>query len=329
MQSQTQSTIRHDWQRNEVEKLFQLPFADLIYKAHLIHRENFDPNCVQISTLLSIKTGGCPEDCAYCQQSSRYKTTVKAEKLMDIKSIVEVATRAKELGASRFCMGAAWRNLKDRDLKKITAIVKAVKELGLEVCVTLGMLTEDQAVELKNAGVDFYNHNLDTSENFYNEIITTRSYQDRLDTLNIVRKANIKVCCGGILGMGETRQDRIDFLMTLAKQDPHPESAPINLLARLTGTPLQNLPDFDRLEFIRSVAVARIMLPKSYVRLSAGRDSMSEEMQALCFFAGANSIHYGESEKLLTISNPSAHQDQIMLQRLGITPLELNAVEVC
>lgn len=323
-----QTTIRHNWIPTEVATLFNLPFADLLFKAHCIHRENFDPNCVQASTLISIKTGACPEDCTYCPQSARYKTSINVEKLMDVERVIKAAQRAKENGATRFCMGAAWRSPKEKNLNSVIEMVKAVKQLGLETCVTLGMLTDQQAMQLKEAGLDYYNHNLDTSPEFYKKITTTRTYQDRLDTLEHLRDAGIKVCCGGIIGMGEKREDRIGLLLQLSHQNPHPESVPINLLTKVEGTPLYDVPDLDSFEFIRTIAVARIMMPTSYVRLSAGRERMNDEMQALCFFAGANSIHYGE-EKLLTTPNPSADRDQQLLKKLGIKILDtLDATNV-
>lgn len=313
--------LRHNWQASEVLQLFALPFNDLIYRAASVHREHFDPNRVQVSTLLSIKTGGCEEDCAYCPQSSHFETGVKAEKLMSKEAVMLEAQKAKDAGASRFCMGAAWRSPKDRDMEKLTGIIEGVKSLGLETCATLGMLNKDQANKLKDAGLDYYNHNLDTSENYYKEIITTRTYQERLDTLENVREAGMNVCCGGIVGMGEARQDRAEFLMTLANLPKHPESVPINLLVQVKGTPLHGKNRIDAFEFIRTIAVARIMMPQSFVRLSAGREEMSEETQALCFFAGANSIFYGE--KLLTTPNPEANQDKQLFEKLGISPLEL------
>lgn len=311
-----QAPIRHNWTTNEVMALFELPFNDLLFRAHSIHRQNFDPNQVQVSTLLSIKTGGCQEDCKYCPQSAHHKTSVKADKLMDADEVVEAAKKAKAAGASRFCMGAAWRELKDRDLPKITEMIKGVKELGMESCMTLGMLTEPQAKTLKESGLDYYNHNLDTSPEFYGEIITTRTYQDRLETLSHVRDAGMKTCCGGIVGMGEQRTDRAGLLLNLANMAEHPHSVPINMLVAVEGTPLEQKLSFDNLEFIRTIAVARIMMPASHVRLSAGREQMSDEMQALCFFAGANSIFYGE--KLLTTSNPVAEKDQQLFSRLGL-----------
>lgn len=318
-----QHSIRHDWKTGEVETLFALPFNDLLYKAHSLHRQYFDANSVQISTLLSIKTGGCPEDCAYCPQSAHFDTGVKAEKLMDKTVVLTEAQKAKDAGASRFCMGAAWRSPKDRDIDKLCDIIGGVKALGLESCATLGMLTQPQANRLKEAGLDYYNHNLDTSENYYKEIITTRTYQDRLDTLAHVRESGMNVCCGGIVGMGEKRQDRAEMLQTLANLPKHPESVPINLLVQVEGTKLSGTKPLDPFEFIRTIAVARIMMPGSYVRLSAGREEMSEEMQALCFFAGANSIFYGE--KLLTTPNPEADSDKELFAKLGLTTLQPHA----
>ena len=278
--------MRHDWEIAETLALFALPFNDLLFRAHSVHREHFNPNQVQISTLLSIKTGGCPEDCAYCPQSSQYETDVKASKLMEIATVVEEAKKAKAAGASRFCMGAAWRSPKDRDLDKVTQMVQEVKALGMETCVTLGMLEPSQAVRLKEAGLDYYNHNIDTSESFYEEIITTRTFADRLNTLDNVRSAGINVCCGGIVGMGETVKDRAGMLVTLANMPIQPESVPINLLVQVKGTALESVARVDSLEFVRTIAVARILMPKSFVRLSAGREEMSDEMQAMCFFAG-------------------------------------------
>lgn len=315
--------IRHDWKADEIQGLFALPFNDLVYRAATVHREHFDANRVQVSTLLSIKTGGCEEDCAYCPQSAHFDTGVKAEKLMTRETVMAEAQKAKDAGASRFCMGAAWRSPKDRDIEKLAGIIEGVKSLGLETCATLGMLKKEQAVRLKESGLDYYNHNLDTSENYYKEIITTRTYQDRLDTLEHVREAGMNVCCGGIVGMGESRQDRAEFLMTLANMPKHPESVPINLLVQVAGTPLADTKRLDIFEFIRTIAVARILMPKSFVRLSAGREEMSEETQALCFFAGANSIFYGE--KLLTTPNPESDQDRKLFEKLGIAPLELAA----
>jgi len=309
--------LRHDSQREEIAKLFNLPFSDLMFLAQQAHRKYFDPNAVQVSTLLSIKTGRCPEDCGYCPQSVRFETEVEVEPLLPLEEVIDAASKAKASGSSRFCMGAAWRSPKDKDIEQVVEMVQAVKALGLETCLTLGMLSEKQAKRLKDAGLDYYNHNLDTSPEFYGDIITTRTYQDRLDTLAHVRNAGMNVCCGGILGMGETREDRLGLLQELANQQPHPESVPINMLVRVEGTPLQDSPDFDSLEFVRTIAVARILMPKSYVRLSAGREEMSEEMQALCFLAGANSVFYGE--KLLTTPNPTEQSDHQLFEKLGIT----------
>jgi biotin synthase len=311
---------RHDWTRAEIGALFDLPFPELIFRAQSIHRQYFDPTEVQISTLLSIKTGGCPEDCAYCPQSARYDTGIHAEKLMALDAVLAEARAAKSAGASRFCMGAAWRSPKDRDLEHVCEMVEAVKGLGLETCATLGMLTAAQARELKRAGLDYYNHNLDTSLEFYREIITTRIYQDRLGTLEHVRDAGIHVCCGGIVGMGETRADRIGMIAALASLPVHPESVPINMLVRVAGTPLADQPPLDPFEFVRTIAVARITMPRSMVRLSAGREDMSEETQALCFLAGANSIFYGP--KLLTTGNPKRDHDRVLMDKLGLSPME-------
>ena len=311
-------TIRHDWTLAEVSALFALPFADLMFAAQCTHRAHHAPNQVQVSTLLSIKTGGCPEDCAYCPQSIRYDTGVEREALMDVSAVVACARTAKEAGATRFCMGAAYRSPKARELRQIAAMVREVRALGLETCATLGMLTQAQADELKAAGLDYYNHNLDTSAEHYEKIITTRTYQDRLDTLTAVRAAGIKVCCGGIIGMGESLRDRAQFLVTLASQPQPPESVPINQLVRVPGTPLADAADVDPFDFIRTIAVARIMLPHSQVRLSAGRSEMSDELQALAFLAGANSIFYGD--KLLTTGNPDVARDRALLDRLGLRP---------
>lgn len=316
--AETQATIRQDWKQEEVEALFALPFNDLLFQAQTVHRQHFDANAVQISTLLSIKTGGCAEDCGYCPQSAHHPSAVKAEPLMPLEEVMKSANDAKDAGASRFCMGAAWRNLKDRDLERVAAMVEGVKSLGLETCVTLGMLEEHQAKRLKDAGLDYYNHNLDTSPEFYGEIISTRTYEDRLNTLSHVRDAGINVCSGGIVGMGETRTDRAGLLISLANLPTQPQSVPINLLVQVEGTPLNGTDNLDALEFVRTIAVARIMMPKSFVRLSAGRENMSDEMQAMCFLAGANSIFYGE--KLLTTDNPDTNHDQQLFKRLGITP---------
>ncbi|MFY9755899.1 MAG: biotin synthase BioB [Pseudolabrys sp.] len=312
--------LRHDWTREQVRALFAAPFPDLMFRAAQVHRENFDSSEVQISTLLSIKTGGCPEDCAYCPQSAKFDTGVKAEKLMDLDAVLAEARAAKAGGASRFCMGAAWRSPKDRDLDKVCEMVEGVKALGMETCVTLGMLTGDQARRLKDCGLDYYNHNLDTSPEYYGEIITTRVYQDRLDTLEHVREAGMHVCCGGIVGMGEGLEDRIGMIATLASLPAHPESVPINMLVRVEGTPLAGTATLDPLDFVRTIAVARICMPASVVRLSAGREDMSEETQALCFLAGANSIFYGP--KLLTTPNPGRDRDMALLDKLGMRPME-------
>jgi biotin synthase len=309
---------RSSWTLEEVRALHRLPFADLLHRAQTVHRRHFDPNEVQVSTLLSVKTGACPEDCAYCPQSIRYDTGLEREALMEPEAVVERARAARDAGATRFCMGAAWRSPKDRDLEKVAAMVEGVARLGLETCATLGMLSPAQAKRLKDAGLDYYNHNLDTSEAFYGEVITTRTYQDRLDTLAAVRAAGINVCCGGILGMGEQPEDRVAFLHTLATLDPHPESVPINNLVQVEGTPLAGTAALDPLEFVRIIALARILMPRSHVRLSAGRSAMSDEMQALCFLAGANSIFYGE--KLLTTGNPDTASDHALFERLGIRP---------
>ena len=312
--------IRHDWSRPEIRALFELPFPELMFRAQSLHRSYFDPTEVQISTLLSIKTGGCPEDCAYCPQSAHYETGVKAEKLMSLDAVLTEARAARAAGASRFCMGAAWREPKERDLDKVCAMVEGVRALGLETCVTLGMLTAEQTARLKTAGLDYYNHNLDTSPEFYGEIITTRTFQDRLDTLGAVRDAGIHVCCGGIVGMGEGAEDRAGLIAMLASLPVHPESVPINMLVQVEGTPLAGQRKLDPLEFVRTIAVARITMPKSVVRLSAGREDMSEETQALCFLAGANSIFYGP--KLLTTPNPGRDRDMALLDKLGLRPME-------
>jgi biotin synthase len=315
-----ESALRHDWRKSEILHLFDLPFNDLLFIAHGVHRQHFNPNEVQISTLLSIKTGGCAEDCAYCPQSAKFETSVKAEKLMSKDSVLAEARKAKEAGASRFCMGAAWREPKDRDIDNVAGIIEGVKALGLETCATLGMLTDSQAKKLKDSGLDYYNHNLDTSPEYYGNIITTRTYQDRLDTLARVREAGMYVCCGGIVGMGESIDDRAELLKTLANMPEHPESVPINLLVQVEGTPLHGVKPLDGFDFVRTIAVARVLMPKSYVRLSAGREEMNEQMQALCFFAGANSIFYGE--KLLTTPNPGTDKDKELFEKLGLKPLE-------
>lgn len=308
--------IRHDWRLPEVEALFTQPFNDLLYRAQTVHRAHFDPNEIQISSLLSIKTGSCAEDCAYCPQSARHDADLHPEALLPLEEVVKAAAAAKEQGASRFCMGAAWRSPKDRDVERVVQMVQAVKSLGMETCVTLGMLTDGQTQALKAGGLDYYNHNLDTSEDYYSEIITTRTYQDRLDTLSRVRDAGINVCCGGIVGMGESAGDRAGLLLQLANLPRHPESVPINMLVQVEGTPLYGLDALDPLVFVRTIAVARILMPASRVRLSAGRKDMSDEMQALCFLAGANSIFYGD--KLLTTDNPMTRHDQQLFQRLGV-----------
>ena len=313
------AVIRHDWTREETLALFDLPFPELLHRASVVHRERFDPTEVQVSTLLSIKTGGCPEDCAYCPQSARYSTGLKAEKLMALDDVIAKAAAAKAAGATRFCMGAAWRSPKDKDVAEVAKMVGAVKAMGLETCATLGMLKPEQAASLKVAGLDYYNHNLDTAPEFYGDVIKTREYQDRLDTLEAVRTAGLKTCCGGIVGMGETREQRAGLLQTLANLPEHPGSVPINRLVQVEGTPLHGTALLDPFEFVRTIAVARLMMPASMVRLSAGRNEMSEELQALCFLAGANSIFYGE--KLLTTGNPDVEADQALFARLGLKPM--------
>lgn len=321
--SQAQSAInfnigelRHNWAHEEVKALFDLPFNDLMFYAQSVHRQHFNPNEVQVSTLLSIKTGACPEDCKYCSQSSRYKTDIEKEKLMEVEKVLEAAKQAKAQGSTRFCMGAAWRNPKERDMPYVVEMVKGVKALGMETCMTLGMLSADQASELGEAGLDYYNHNLDTSKEHYNQIITTRTFQDRLDTLDNVRSAGMKVCSGGIVGLGEKATDRVSLLAQLANLSPQPESVPINMLVKIDGTPLADVADLDNFDFIRCIAVARIMMPNSHVRLSAGRDAMNEQMQSMCFLAGANSIFYGC--KLLTANNPETNADVLLFKKLGI-----------
>ena len=313
--------VRHDYSREEVAALFALPFNDLLARAHDVHRAHHDANAVQVSTLLSIKTGGCPEDCAYCPQAQRYHTGVAAEKLMGLDAVLDKARAAKAAGATRFCMGAAWRSPKDRDVEKVSQMIAGVKALGLETCATLGMLTPAQADRFKSAGLDYYNHNLDSAPEFYGEIIHTREYQDRLDTLESVRNAGLKTCCGGIVGMGESRDQRAGLLQTLANLPQHPDSVPINRLVQVEGTPLAGTALLDPFEFVRTIAVARILMPNSMVRLSAGRAEMSDELQALCFFAGANSIFYGE--KLLTTGNPDVERDQALFARLGLHALDV------
>ena len=314
--------IRNDWSKQEISGLFELPFNDLLFRAQTVHRQHFDPNQVQVSTLLSIKTGACPEDCGYCSQSARNDAEVERERLLPLDEVIEKAQIAKDNGASRFCMGAAWRNPTDKNLDKVIDMIIAVKGLGLETCVTLGMLTNEQTQRLKDAGLDYYNHNLDTSPEYYGDIITTRTYQDRLDTLQHVRDANINVCSGGILGMGEKPEDRVSLLQQLANLPQHPESVPNNMLVQVKGTPLHGVEKLEALDFVRTVAVARILMPESYVRLSAGRTEMSDETQALCFFAGANSIFYGD--KLLTTDNPDQNHDQLLFNKLGLTKSRSN-----
>lgn len=318
MSNQQTTELRHDWTPEEVTALFDLPFNDLMFRAQTVHRQHFDANEVQISTLLSIKTGACPEDCKYCPQSGHYNTGLEKEKLLEIQRVIDEARVAKEKGASRFCMGAAWRSPSKKDMPYVLDMIKQVKGLGMETCMTLGMLDGDQAQQLANAGLDYYNHNLDTSPEYYEDIITTRTYQDRLNTLQNVRDSGMKVCCGGIVGMGETLRDRAGLLVELANMPHHPESVPINMLVKVEGTPLDDIEDLDPFDFIRSIAVARIMMPQSHVRLSAGREEMNEQMQSLCFLAGANSIFYGE--KLLTTANPEADSDRQLFKRLGIRP---------
>jgi len=307
------------WTVAQIVALFEMPFNDLMHQAQTVHRENFDPNAVQVSTLLSIKTGGCSEDCGYCPQAARYHTDVENEPLMALDEVLAAAREAKEAGASRFCMGAAWRSPKQKDLEPVLKMISEVKAMGLQTCATLGMLKEGQASQLKEAGLDYYNHNLDTAPEFYGDVITTRTYQDRLDTLDSVREADINVCCGGIIGMGETRNQRAGLLAQLANMEQPPESVPINLLTQVEGTPLHGTDELDPFEFVRTIAAARITMPKSYVRLSAGRQSMSEGIQALCFLAGANSIFYGE--KLLTTGNPEADADKQLFAKLGLHPI--------
>ena len=308
--------LRNDWQIGEIKALFELSFNDLLFKAHSIHRETFDPNTVQVSSLLNIKTGACPEDCSYCSQSSKYDTGLEREKLMEVEEVLQQAQNAKNKGATRFCMGAAWRNPTDKSLDKVIPMIQGVKAMGMETCVTLGMLSHKQAAVLKEAGLDYYNHNIDTSKEHYSNVVSTRQFQDRLDTLEAVKDANINVCSGGILGMGETETDRASMLQSLANLEKHPDSVPINLLVPIPGTPFENVKPPSESEFVRTIAVARILMPNSVVRLSAGRLDMGEGMQALCFFAGANSIFYGE--QLLTTDNPTVANDKLLFNRLGI-----------
>ena len=324
-QEQQKSAVRNDWTRAEIARMFDLPFADLIYRAQTIHRGHFDPNKVQLSTLLSIKTGGCPEDCGYCAQSAKFETGVKAGKLMQVDAVLEDARRAKAAGATRYCMGAAWRSPKDHDLEQVCRMVEGVNALGMESCVTLGMLTDAQARRLKQSGLDYYNHNIDTSPEYYAQVVTTRCYEDRLETLAHVRAAGINVCCGGIVGMGESREDRIAMLHTLATLPEPPESVPINMLGRIEGTPLGTSAPLDPLELVRMLAVARIVMPTVELRLSAGREALSDETQALCYLAGANSIFFGA--RLLTIGNPEHQRDMALFDKLGITPREAPATQ--
>jgi biotin synthase len=312
-----ESVIRHDWTQEQARALFDLPLNDLLHHAHTLHRQYFNPNEVQLSTLLNIKSGGCPEDCGYCPQSVRFDTQVEATPLMEVETVLASAKAAKENGASRFCMGAAWRSPKERDFSKVLEMVEAVKSLGMESCATLGMLSREQALRLKDAGLDYYNHNLDTSPDYYKSIISTREYEDRLNTLSHVRDAGLNVCCGGIIGMGEDVEDRAGLLITLANMEKHPESVPVNMLVRVEGTPLENAAPVIPLEIVRTIAVARVMMPASWLRLSAGRNDMSEELQALCFYAGANSVFFGE--KLLTTDNPQQERDLDLFRRLGLS----------
>jgi biotin synthase len=314
-------SVRHDWTREEAQALYDAPFNDLLFKAQTIHRRYFDPNSVQMSRLLSIKTGGCAEDCGYCSQSAHHASGLKASKLMQVEKVLAEARKAKEQGATRYCMGAAWRSPKDRDMDVLAAMVEGVKAMGMETCMTLGMLSDDDVGKLKHAGLDYYNHNLDTSERYYSKVITTRTFADRLQTLERVREAGIKVCSGGIVGMGEEPEDRVDMLVTLANLPQHPESVPINMLIAIPGTPLANVEKIDGIAFVRTIALARILMPQSYVRLSAGRTQMSDETQALCFFAGANSIFCGDT--LLTAGNPGEDSDAVLFDKLGLRPLEL------
>ncbi|HCE1990944.1 TPA: biotin synthase BioB [Vibrio parahaemolyticus] len=314
--------VRHNWTHAEVRDLMEKPFMDLLFEAQLVHRRYQQTNHVQVSTLLSIKTGACPEDCKYCPQSARYTTDIEKERLMEVERVLDAAQKAKNAGSTRFCMGAAWKNPKERDMPHLTDMIKGVKDMGLETCMTLGMLTPEQAEQLANAGLDYYNHNLDTSPEFYGNIITTRTYQDRLDTLSHVRDAGMKICSGGIIGMGESANDRAGLLVELANLPTHPESVPINMLVKVKGTPLETVDDVDPFDFIRLIAIARIMMPQSAVRLSAGRENMNEQMQALCFMAGANSVFYGC--KLLTTPNPSEDKDMMLFKKLGINSQEVS-----
>lgn len=326
-QPRTKGDVRHDWTRAEALALYNLPLMDLLFRAQTVHRAHFDPNAIQMSRLLSIKTGGCAEDCGYCSQSAHHKSGLKASKLMEVQKVVEEARKAKEAGATRYCMGAAWRSPKQRDMDTVVAMVEGVKALGMETCMTLGMLSDDDISRLSDAGLDYYNHNVDTSQEFYSKVITTRTYADRLETLARVRDAGIKVCSGGIVGMGEGADDRTGMLVTLANLDEHPESVPINMLIAIPGTPLENVEKIDPIDFVRTIAVARIMMPKSHVRLSAGRTEMSDELQAMCFFAGANSIFAGDT--LLTAANPGEDSDSRLFAKLGLKPMALEAPESC
>jgi biotin synthase len=314
--------LRHDWTREDAQAIYDLPFMDLLFRAHSVHRRAFDPNKVQMSRLLSIKTGGCAEDCGYCSQSAHHDAKLKASKLMEVERVLEEARKAKAAGATRYCMGAAWRSPKERDMDVIVAMVEGVKSLGMETCMTLGMLSDGDTARLRDAGLDYYNHNIDTSERYYAEVVKTRTFADRLETLDRVRHAGIKVCSGGIVGMGEERQDRVDMLVTLANLPEHPESVPINMLIAVPGTPMENTEKIDPIEFVRTIATARILMPLSFVRLSAGRTEMTDEMQAMCFFAGANSIFCGDV--LLTAENPGADKDAVLFAKLGMTALELD-----
>ncbi len=322
----TDRTLRHDWSREEAQALYEAPFNDLLFRAHTVHRRFFEPNTVQRSRLLSIKTGGCAEDCGYCSQSAHHASGLKASKLMQVEKVLAEARQAKEQGATRYCMGAAWRSPKGRDMDVLCAMVEGVKSMGMETCMTLGMLSDDDVGKLKHAGLDYYNHNIDTSERYYEKVITTRTFADRLQTLERVREAGIKVCCGGIVGMGEEPEDRVDMLLTLANLPQHPESVPINMLIAIPGTPLAEAERIDGISFVRTIALARVLMPKSYVRLSAGRTQMSDETQALCFFAGANSIFVGDT--LLTTDNPGEDSDSVLFSKLGLRPLELETSSV-
>jgi biotin synthase len=321
----TINTIRHDWSLDEISALLDQPFNDLLFRAQSVHRANFDANRVQVSTLLSIKTGACPEDCGYCSQSAQHDTGLERERLLPLNEVMEAARAARDKGSTRFCMGAAWRNPTDRNLDQVIEMIEGVRDLGMETCVTLGMLTDDQAHRLADAGLDYYNHNLDTSPEFYGKVITTRTFQDRLETLDHVRRAGIRLCSGGILGMGESRRDRASMLRQLANLPEHPESVPINLLVQVEGTPLYGVEDLDPFELVRTISVARILMPRSYVRLSAGRSEMSDELQALCFLAGANSVFYGE--RLLTTPNATSDHDERLFERLGLVFETVEAAE--